>query len=483
MRRFNFIDKQALFTTTINKRHLCKNKNFNSGYTIMRRNIKTVIENIHDVNFSGVFLEADIENLRSCLKKFSDHQELLKINLELEKNVFELELKQKYYALCLRFHPDCTGSHALKSEIFKLVNDAYEKLRDTNFSLSLLDTHMSFFRREQKRQSQFHESVVSGKSLFSLGKNKPCTGIAVSLCGQYIAATSGNEGKIVVFDTKINRLKQEHFGNYYAVTNLAFSSDAKKIAFSNSSASSLTLLTLETGECIESKGPPYIFKSMYYTGYIVSISRLRNGSFLSVSGDNSLKIWGAETGTYVCTLDDFDKDACNVILIPNTEVIIYRTQNKTIKLWNINTRSCEGTLFDFNDPVSIAALSPDAKYLVLGSINGRFAIWDFTCKRLIKQFEGYEYIQAKHRIQCLIQGILISTDNHYFASIANSPVVKIWEMESGAQVGEKTLPAYPRSMVRIGENILIGLDNGTIGEFTFLDFGYECMYPNRMLLR
>ena len=54
------------------------------------------------------------------------------------------------------------------------------------------------------------------------------------------------------------------------------------------------------------------------------------------------------------------------------------------------------------------------------------------------------------------------------------------DIESGEQVGEKILPAYPQSVVHSGETMLIGFDDGTVRQFSFADFGYDRIHDQNM---
>lgn len=161
MRRFNFISRSTLFTpavyTNVMAKRFCGDKNI-----AVRDGVKKLIENIHDVNFSGKFSDTDIADLRSSLTR-SDKKyfQLLDVNPTLEKSVFERELKQKYRSLCLRFHPDCTTGNASKTEIFELVKTAYEKLSDQNFR-----DDYNFF------SSQFEIIEVDMRNLAPLAKQQ-----------------------------------------------------------------------------------------------------------------------------------------------------------------------------------------------------------------------------------------------------------------------------------------------------------------------
>lgn len=490
MRRFNFISRSALFTPTVYANVIAKRQ---IGIPCVRdftahNSVKKLIGNIHDAHFPGEFSDTDVANLRSDLTKSTkNYYQLLDVNPELEKDVFERELKQKYRALSLRFHPDCTAGHTAKTEIFKLIKNAYETLNDANFrdnyntlSSAESDLSPSFFRG--KHRSKFIKNPVWGKSLFSLSLDEDeyaaVKGISISKCGQYIAALTYQ--KLVIVDAKTNALLHQFSGNYSGISTLAFSADSKKIALFYHG--SLQIVTLKTGRCIRSKEQENSFP--WYDPW--RMLRLNDGNFVSASistsglDDGSLKLWHGQTGRHIRTLTGHTRDVCALSMIPNSNHIISGSWDKTMKVWNMDTGNCEHTLSDFNDLISTVALSADAKYLVAGSSNGQFSIWDFERKKQIKKFKGYKWIDDKHGIQCAMQGILISPDSRYFASIANCPVVKIWEMESGKQVGEKTLPAYPQSVAHFGENTLIGFDDGTIREFTFSDFGYEHLHVQHM---
>lgn len=447
----------------------------------MRNNIKTIIENIHDVNFSGEFSGEDVVSLRLGLTEFTHYCELLNIDSTLEKSVFERELKKKYHALCLRFHPDCTIGNISKSEILKLINNAYEKLRDPDFRGR--DYFSSCFFREP----QPYKNTVFGKSLCTLGKN--IWGIKeniiwdreFSVCGQYIVIglrtyyTTKHwermKQETIILDIRNNKLLHQ-LTHKNPIWNITFSADAKQIVFYESDDRDykkkfVCVLTIETGQCIKLDVPSQMSLS--------PILGLRNGNVLSFNENNSMALWRDRTGGLIHTLKGHTENIVRCYM-PNNHTLISASMDNTMKIWNMVTGECEHTLSGFDDArISVIALSPDGQYLVVGSHHGRLDIWDFNRKQLIKQFEGYKKGLEGDSNQCFLNEVLFSPDSRYFVSIANSPVVKIWEIESGKQVSEKTLPDYPAFSRGSAENILIGFDDGSIREFSFSDFGYECI--------
>ena len=481
MRRFNLIGRSALFTPASYANLMATRqagvlgvKNFTP-----HNSVKKLIGNIHDAHFPGEFSDTDVANLRTDLTRSTkNYYQLLDINPELEKRIFERELKQKYRALSLRFHPDCTAGHSAKTEIFKLIKDGYEKLNDAHLrndvgysSPTESDDFVSFFRNARKPDFC---GTVFGTSLFSLGRDINIKQIAVSRCGQYIAAEIVNalwtERRVVILDAK-NHKQLYQFWNVYGEP--AFSIDAAKIAFFDYDRT-LTIILLATRETITSK-------DAHRGGcFVWSLLSLDDCNFASAASDNTIKIWDSQSGRCIRTLNGHTRDVTALVMIRNTQYMISSSLDETIKIWDVSTGSCLQTLPGLNVSIYNIALSDDAKYLVTGSNTGIIRIWDFKRKTLLKHIRGYEWIHDEHDIHGSIRGILIFPDNRHFVTIANCPTVKIWQMESGEQVGEKILPAYPHAVSNFGENTVIGFDDGTIKEFTFSDFGYEPIHTQYM---
>ena len=447
MRRFNFTSQYALFSAAVYTSVIAKRR-LGTPFAIdfITHNSVKLLGNIHDAHFTGEFSDTDVENLRSDLaKSTNNYYKLLDIDPKLEKSIFKRELKQKYRALSLRFHPDCTTGHAAKTEIFKLVKNAYEKLSNLNFR----DDYDFSLDGDIEIDKHF-------KKFF------------ISKCGNIAAALSSN--CLVIFDAKTKTLLHKFLGTYYGA-HASFSADSKKIVLCD--RLSLKILTIETSRWIIEKVVPY----EYTLGFNQAMLRLSNGNFVSTSEYGSLEIWDGQTGQHIRTLTGHSKYVMALSLIPNSNCIISGSWDSTMKVWDMDTGNCVHTISLSFFAAEKISLSADAKYLVAGGCGGNFTIWDFESKKLIKESLGYTWNPGG---LAQIKGIFISPDSSYFAIILDTPTVKIWEMESGKQVGEKNLSARPASVSNFGENIFISFDDGTIREFTFSNFQYDCMHAQQM---
>lgn len=77
-------------------------------------------------NVEQLFEANDLANLKNC-----NYYDLLSLDKNAIGEAFSYAVVKRYRQLALRFHPDVNAGDATKAEIFKLINEAYSTLNDT----------------------------------------------------------------------------------------------------------------------------------------------------------------------------------------------------------------------------------------------------------------------------------------------------------------------------------------------------------------
>ena len=93
---------------------------------------------------------------------------------------------------------------------------------------------------------------------------------------------------------------------------------------------------------------------------------------ISGSDDNTIRIWNAETGSAVGKpLEGHTGVVFSVAYSPNGQHIISGSSDKTFRIWNSETSSAVGKpLEEHTRPVASVAYSPDAQHIISGSSDG-----------------------------------------------------------------------------------------------------------------
>lgn len=433
--------------------------------------IGALIKNIHDPHYAEKFRDADVAELQTSLAKSElTHHELM--NVSNFDNVHSMrELKRNYYACCKRFHPDTPSADPQRTEIFKLLNNAYEALLNTyKMPISETDTTEDEGACQENRSSFFRQNSAkvrlrSVDFIRKLKNRDNVHGIAISACGNFIATSTQDKEKITI----INRHTPECLfvfprgkEDWFDVTKMAFSLDAKKIVFFGAVDNQLRILDVSTGQY---QSP----KDKHKGHYVWNIKTLSNGNYISTAGtfDDTLKIWDEKTGRCIRTLKGHKRDVCDVIEIPGANRIISASCDETLKIWDINTGQCEHTFTEFKHLIDTVVLTPNGKYIIAGSNDGYFCIWDFETKKQIQEFKGYDWIIDYPYLRCASKGIFVSSDSCYFVSVANCKILKVWEIETGKQVGEKKITSHPASFCSHGDTMFLGCTDGSVKQITF----------------
>ena len=88
---------------------------------------------------------------------------------------------------------------------------------------------------------------------------------------------------------------------------------------------------------------------------------------ISGSGDNTVKIWNANTGQCLQTLEGHSDWVVSVAYSPDRTKIISGSDDRTIKIWDAITGQCLQTLEGHSSNVISVAYSPDGTKIVSGS--------------------------------------------------------------------------------------------------------------------
>ena len=80
---------------------------------------------------------------------------------------------------------------------------------------------------------------------------------------------------------------------------------------------------------------------------------------ISGSYDNTIKIWDANTGQCLKTLEGHSDDVISVAYSPDGKKIVSGSSDKTIKIWDAKKGECLKTLEGHSDGVISVAYSPD----------------------------------------------------------------------------------------------------------------------------
>jgi WD40 repeat protein len=142
-----------------------------------------------------------------------------------------------------------------------------------------------------------------------------------------------------------------------------------------------------------------------------------SNKLISVSNDETIKIWNLETGQCLMTLNDH-QDWISSILITSNNKFISGSLDNTIKIWDLNSYECLTTLTNQTYVQSLCLIS--CEEIACGCKDGSINIWKLSNSIKINSFKAHDD---------LISYLLLVDSNKLIScSGKNDKRIKIWNL-------------------------------------------------------
>ncbi|MFO0147398.1 MAG: NACHT and WD repeat domain-containing protein [Microcystis sp.] len=190
--------------------------------------------------------------------------------------------------------------------------------------------------------------------------------------------------------------------------------------------------------------------------FVTSVNFSPDGKTLvSVSRDNTIKLWNVETGEEIRTLKGHYGVQC-VNFSPDGKTLVSGSWDNTIKLWNVETGEEIRTLKGHNGPVNSVNFSPDGKTLVSGSGDKTIKLWNVETGQEIRTLKGHDNS---------VISVNFSPDGKTLVSGSGDKTIKLWNVETGQEI--RTLKGHDGSVKSVnfspdGKTLVSGSDDKTI---------------------
>jgi WD40 repeat protein len=264
---------------------------------------------------------------------------------------------------------------------------------------------------------------------------------------------------------------KEHNGPVYS---LAVTPDGKRVV-SGSSDNTLKVWGLESGQCIVTlKGH----------SRDVNVLALTPGGERLVSGsdDSTLKVWDLLSGHCLATFKGHTQEVSNVAITPNGENIVSISTDKTLKVWELKSGNCLLTN-DIGDSTGFfvqLAITPDGKQAIsrYGLSDHFIGIWNIETGENLMTLEGHTDT---------VKGVAVTPDGKKLVSSSEDKTLKVWDLESGqclATFKGHTGPLYGVAVAPDGKRVVSGSYDNTLrvwelhGEFVGLEPSLSTRYTN-----
>ena len=263
---------------------------------------------------------------------------------------------------------------------------------------------------------------------------------SVSCSSDHKRIVSGSDdNSIKIWNAENSELIKTLNGHTDRVFSVCFSSDNKRIA-SGSGDDSIKIWDADTGELINTlNGHTNSVRTVCFSSDLVAEAQvLNNKRIISGSDDNSIKIWNAENGELIKTLNGHTDWVFSVCFSSDNKRIVSGSYDKSIKIWNTDTGELINTLNGHTNSVFSVCLSSDNKRIISGSYDKSIKIWNAGTGELINTLN--DHTKA-------IFSVCFSSDNKRIVSGSYDNSIKIWNSVSGELI--KTINGHSDSVYSV----------------------------------
>lgn len=190
-----------------------------------------------------------------------------------------------------------------------------------------------------------------------------------------------SDDKNIVTGSRNGEIKVRDFGSMELIRKAAFddefimqavfSPDDSKIAFSYAgSTKDFSAHVLDSNSLVE------IYSTEGHDGYNYTVAFSKNSGILaSCSGDDLIKLWNADTGEHIITLEGHTGKVMDVdFFLGDDAVVTGSAHDRSIRIWDISS----GEILWRNMPggeVQSVEMSSDGKFFISAGEDGNISIW------------------------------------------------------------------------------------------------------------
>jgi WD40 repeat protein len=188
-------------------------------------------------------------------------------------------------------------------------------------------------------------------------------------------ATSGDDGIVRLWDSKLNMIK-ELPGQMFTLVYL----DSKTVA--GSSHNTVRIWDLATKTLRDTlKG---------HSGAVRSLACSLDGKLLvSASLDHTVKLWQLDGQSETSVLKGHKSSLWSVALSPDGSTVASGSTDRTVKLWDVATGRFIFDLLGHSDDVTCVAYSPDGKTVASSGDDREIILWDTSTRKETRRLKGH----------------------------------------------------------------------------------------------
>ena len=176
---------------------------------------------------------------------------------------------------------------------------------------------------------------------------------------------------------------------------------------------------------------------MGHSNFVNSAAYSPDGHYIVTSGDNTARVWDAESGELVKTLEGHSDKVTSAAYSPDGRNIVTASEDLTARVWNAKSGELVKTLEGHRRSVISAVYSPDGRYIVTTSEDYTSRVWNAKSGELVKTLEG-------HR-RSVTSAVYSPEGRNIVTASFDDNTARVWDAESGELV--KTLERHSNKVI------------------------------------
>ncbi|KFA81347.1 hypothetical protein S40288_10367, partial [Stachybotrys chartarum IBT 40288] len=145
----------------------------------------------------------------------------------------------------------------------------------------------------------------------------------------------------------------------------------------------------------------------------------------SGSGDQTVRLWRADTGQPVQMLEGHNRSVWSVVFSPDSTLVASGSRDRTVRLWRADTGQPVQTLKGHSDWVTSVVFSPGSTLVASGSYDQTVRLWRADTGQPVQMLKGHS---------SSVSSVVFSPDSTLIASGSRDQTVRLWCADTGQPV-------------------------------------------------
>lgn len=177
--------------------------------------------------------------------------------------------------------------------------------------------------------------------------------------------------------------------------------------------------------------------------------------------DGKVWLWKVATGQRQAEFLRHPGSVSAVVFAPDGRTLVSACDGRTVKAWDVKSGVEKASWREHKQQIYCANISRDGKWLLTGGgdwtsdAKGELIVWELATGRVHRKLEG-------HRLA--VWTIALSPDGRRFATSCSSGDVKIWDLETFAEIANLSHESWTRGLDYSpdGKTIAVGIGDGSV---------------------